>query len=72
MSHLQYFSYKGFGEHMRDVLSYSQAVRIGDRIEISGQGMSLASSYTLLIIIINHIILHQEVGTQKLARFTWT
>ncbi|KAE8332717.1 Endoribonuclease L-PSP/chorismate mutase-like protein [Aspergillus sergii] len=38
MSHLQYFSYKGFGEHMREVLSYSQAVRIGDRIEISGQG----------------------------------
>ncbi|KAB8220939.1 Endoribonuclease L-PSP/chorismate mutase-like protein [Aspergillus novoparasiticus] len=27
MSHLQYFSYKGFGEHMREVLSYSQAVR---------------------------------------------
>ncbi|KAL4995200.1 Endoribonuclease L-PSP/chorismate mutase-like protein [Aspergillus recurvatus] len=38
MSHLQYFSYKGFGEHMREVLSYNQAVRIGDRIEVSGQG----------------------------------
>ncbi|CBF79169.1 hypothetical protein AN7059.2 [Aspergillus nidulans FGSC A4] len=38
MSHLQYFSYKGFGEHMREALSYNQAVRIGDRIEISGQG----------------------------------
>ncbi|RDW76447.1 RidA family protein [Aspergillus mulundensis] len=38
MSHLQYSSYKGFGEHMREALSYSQAVRIGDRIEISGQG----------------------------------
>ncbi|KAL2864852.1 RidA family protein [Aspergillus lucknowensis] len=38
MSHLQYFNYRGFGEHMREVLSYSQAVRIGDRIEIAGQG----------------------------------
>ncbi|KAL4788966.1 Endoribonuclease L-PSP/chorismate mutase-like protein [Aspergillus venezuelensis] len=38
MSHLQYFSYEGFGKHMRETLSYSQAVRIGDRIEIAGQG----------------------------------
>ncbi|KAL4905935.1 hypothetical protein BDW74DRAFT_177632 [Aspergillus multicolor] len=38
MSHLEYFSYPGFGEHMLEALSYSQAVRIGDRIEISGQG----------------------------------
>ncbi|KAL4913897.1 Endoribonuclease L-PSP/chorismate mutase-like protein [Aspergillus aurantiobrunneus] len=38
MSHLQYFSYKGFGEHVRDALSYSQAVRIDDRIEVAGQG----------------------------------
>ncbi|KAL4924247.1 RidA family protein [Aspergillus undulatus] len=38
MSHLQYFSYESFGTHIREVLSYSQAVRIGDRIEISGQG----------------------------------
>ncbi|KAJ0413254.1 Endoribonuclease L-PSP/chorismate mutase-like protein [Aspergillus carlsbadensis] len=38
MSQLEYFSYPGFGEHMRETLSYSQAVRIGDRIEISGQG----------------------------------
>ncbi|KAL4937429.1 hypothetical protein BDV06DRAFT_226948 [Aspergillus oleicola] len=38
MSHLEYFSYKGFGENMREALSYNQAVRIGDRIEIAGQG----------------------------------
>ncbi|BCS19557.1 RidA family protein [Aspergillus puulaauensis] len=38
MSHLEYFNYKGCGEHMREFLSYSQAVRIGDRIEIAGQG----------------------------------
>ena len=38
MSHLQYFNYKGFGEEMFEKLWYSQAVRIADRIEISGQG----------------------------------
>ncbi|KAL3483371.1 Endoribonuclease L-PSP/chorismate mutase-like protein [Aspergillus germanicus] len=38
MSHLQYFSYPGFDEHMRQVLSYNQAVRTGNRIDISGQG----------------------------------
>ncbi|KAF2014758.1 YjgF-like protein [Aaosphaeria arxii CBS 175.79] len=38
MSHLQYFDYKGFGERVRKDTHYSQAVRIGDRIEISGQG----------------------------------
>lgn len=38
MSHLQYFDYEGFGERVRRDTHYSQAVRIGDRIEISGQG----------------------------------
>ncbi|EAU81847.1 endoribonuclease L-psp family protein [Coprinopsis cinerea okayama7 len=38
MSHLQYFNYKGFGEHQRDNYWYSQAVRVGDRIECAGQG----------------------------------
>ncbi|KAH7364666.1 endoribonuclease L-psp family protein [Rhexocercosporidium sp. MPI-PUGE-AT-0058] len=38
MSHLQYFAYKGFGEESRKSTWYSQAVRVGDRIEISGQG----------------------------------
>ncbi|KAL2807977.1 Ppx/GppA phosphatase family-domain-containing protein [Aspergillus granulosus] len=38
MSHLKYFSYPGFGEYARETLSYNQAVRIGNRIEISGQG----------------------------------
>ena len=36
MSHLKYFNYEGAGDRMADM--YSQAVRIGDRIEISGQG----------------------------------
>ncbi|CAI6089399.1 hypothetical protein V2G26_011355 [Clonostachys chloroleuca] len=38
MSHLKYSVYPGFGEYVRDNLGYSQAIRIGDRIECSGQG----------------------------------
>ncbi|KAF2628369.1 YjgF-like protein [Macroventuria anomochaeta] len=38
MSHLQYFDYQGFGERSKRELNYSQAVRIDNRIEISGQG----------------------------------
>jgi hypothetical protein len=37
MSHLKYFNYPGWGEQMADM--YSQAVRVGDRIELAGQGM---------------------------------
>lgn len=47
MSHLQYYSYPGFGEAKREQLWYSQAVRIGDRIEIAGQGMLDLSNATL-------------------------
>ena len=38
MSHLKYSNYEGYGE--RHSSSISQAVCIGDRIEISGQGKS--------------------------------
>ena len=38
MSHLKYFNYPGWGDLMAD--TYSQAVRVGDRIECSGQGTS--------------------------------
>ncbi|KAH6655362.1 putative L-PSP endoribonuclease family protein [Truncatella angustata] len=38
MAHLQYFSYPGVGEDNRKNFHYSQAVRVGDRIECSGQG----------------------------------
>ena len=38
MSHLTYYNYDGVGTHNRDKFHYSQAVRIGDRIECSGQG----------------------------------
>ncbi|GAW11467.1 hypothetical protein ANO14919_008130 [Xylariales sp. No.14919] len=38
MSHLQYYSYEGVGVNNRQNFSYSQAVRVGDRIECAGQG----------------------------------
>ncbi|GAA6020723.1 hypothetical protein JCM10207_002000 [Rhodosporidiobolus poonsookiae] len=38
MSHLQYFNYAGVGERNAKQFKYSQAVRVGDRIECSGQG----------------------------------
>ncbi|KAK2803388.1 hypothetical protein FQN50_007047 [Emmonsiellopsis sp. PD_5] len=38
MSHLNYCDYEGFGQTARKNTHYSQAVRIGDRIECSGQG----------------------------------
>ncbi|EEH36905.1 hypothetical protein PAAG_07323 [Paracoccidioides lutzii Pb01] len=38
MAHLNYPSYEGFGETARDSTHYSQTVKIGNTIEISGQG----------------------------------
>ncbi|KAL8938163.1 MAG: hypothetical protein Q9216_004040 [Gyalolechia sp. 2 TL-2023] len=38
MSQLQYYAYPGHGVRLRELYSYNQAVRIGDRIECSGQG----------------------------------
>ncbi|GAA1692168.1 RidA family protein [Glycomyces endophyticus] len=38
MSHPQFFITPGAGEKLHGLLGYSQAVRIGDRVEISGQG----------------------------------
>ncbi|GAB1200342.1 Endoribonuclease L-PSP/chorismate mutase-like protein [Aspergillus pseudonomiae] len=38
MSHLTYYNYPGVGERNRQTFKYSQAVRISDRIECSGQG----------------------------------
>lgn len=39
MSHLKYYAYEGQGVEKREKFHYNQAVRIGDRIECSGQGM---------------------------------
>lgn len=38
MSHLTYTAYEGYGERAKKDLWYSQAVRVGDIIECSGQG----------------------------------
>jgi hypothetical protein len=38
MSNLQYFAYEGVGQRNLKQHGYSQAVRVGDRIECAGQG----------------------------------
>ncbi|EFQ33906.1 endoribonuclease L-PSP [Colletotrichum graminicola] len=38
MSHLRYYAYEGFGQRNLERFSYNQAVRVGDKIERSGQG----------------------------------
>ena len=38
MAELEFFTTPGFGEKVRETLHYNQALRIGDRVEISGQG----------------------------------
>lgn len=38
MSHLSYFDYPNFGTNTKRDLGVSQAVRVGNFIEISGQG----------------------------------
>lgn len=40
MSSLSYFNYSPFSGTLSDQSHYSQAVRVGDRIECSGQGMN--------------------------------
>ncbi|KAF7171359.1 hypothetical protein CNMCM5623_003755 [Aspergillus felis] len=38
MSHLTYYNYEGVGKANQSKFKYSQAVRVGDRIECAGQG----------------------------------
>lgn len=38
MAQTEFFVTPGYGEKMHEQLHYSQAVRIGDRVETSGQG----------------------------------
>lgn len=44
MSHLTYTNYEGYGELAKESYWYSQAVRVGDVIELSGQGKFLLPS----------------------------
>jgi hypothetical protein len=39
MSHLTYYNYDGVGKANQSKFKYSQAVRVGDRIECAGQGI---------------------------------
>lgn len=38
MADLQYFNYKNYGTYALENFAYNQAVRVGDKIELSGQG----------------------------------
>lgn len=38
MANLQYYAYDGVGKQNQQNFRYSQAVRVGDRIECAGQG----------------------------------
>lgn len=38
MSEVEFFATPGYGEKLRESMHYSQAVRVGNRVEISGQG----------------------------------
>lgn len=51
MSHLKYYAYEGQGAEKLQKFSYSQAVRISDRIECSGQG----KQHTCLILPLSHL-----------------
>lgn len=44
MSHLTYYNYDGVGKAKQSQFKYSQAVRVGDRIECAGQGIPLLPS----------------------------
>lgn len=45
MSKPQFFAYPKQGEVVRNLFWYSQSVRVGDRIEVSGQGKFIHQSH---------------------------
>lgn len=47
MSHLRYFAYDGVGKTNLEHYGYNQAVKVGDRIECSGQGELLSMSFAM-------------------------
>jgi enamine deaminase RidA (YjgF/YER057c/UK114 family) len=61
MSHLQYYSYDGVGQRNKESFWYSQAVRIGDRIECAGQGLRQPKA----------IHQHQKATVDNLATGGW-
>ena len=45
MAHLHYSNYPGYGDFAKEEYHYSQALRIGDIIELSGQGTHLFPTF---------------------------
>lgn len=48
MSNLTYYNYPGVGERYRESYYYSQACRVGDKIECAGQGAGTTQRYNTL------------------------
>lgn len=44
MSQLKNYTYEGVGEFLTNFLNYAQAVRVGDQLQLSGQGKPHAAS----------------------------
>ncbi|KAJ5794786.1 hypothetical protein N7457_001385 [Penicillium paradoxum] len=63
MSHLQYFNYDSWGQKAKRGFYYSQAVRIGDRIECAGQSKltKLSPVWTW-----TRSMLEEKTGSRKL------
>ena len=59
MSHLKYYAYKGVGERQQANFRYSQAVRVGDRIECAGQGKKCYICMNIASLHSEHIAEHQ-------------
>lgn len=69
MSHLKYFAYEGVGVNNQQKFRYSQAVRLGDRIECAGQGarcFDICESFESELLLISL----QVDGTPRLANST--
>ncbi|KAL9020659.1 MAG: hypothetical protein Q9185_002107 [Variospora sp. 1 TL-2023] len=54
MSQLQYYAYADHGLRLRERSSYHQAVRVGDRIECSGQ--AFPSCLLSLLLTVQHLV----------------
>lgn len=50
MSHLSFENYPGLGETQKKVYYYSQAVRVGDFVYLSGQGEARARLHDALLV----------------------
>jgi hypothetical protein len=56
-----FYTYPGYGERARKEYGYSQAVRMGNRVEVCGQGTSRYSHIVILGTILNKF---RRLGSQ--------